>query len=116
MTDKVDELLARLDAATSAPEVRALTAELKQALADRGSRPRLRLRRTKTSGEASADSGRRIGPDEVDHDAEAIKTWPSHLRARLGRSAYSRVIDGRPVDDPGAHGQRNDARRWSPWR
>ncbi|MGW1505996.1 hypothetical protein ACWCQW_47365 [Streptomyces mirabilis] len=77
---------------------------------------RARHRREEVSGEDSADSGRRIGPDEVDRDAERIKTWPSHLRAKISRSPYSRVIDGRPVDDPGAHGRRSDLRRWSPWR
>ncbi|MFJ9909890.1 hypothetical protein ACIRVK_45170 [Streptomyces sp. NPDC101152] len=84
-----------------------LAAELKRA---RGGRPRLRRR----GREGDGDRGSR--PNEVDPDAEAIKSWPRELRARLGGSPYSRVIDGRPVDDPGGHGQRNDAHRWSPWR
>lgn len=112
MSDKVDELIVRLDAATSAAEVRALTAELKQALADRGSRPRPRLRRRR-----EAETLPEVSPEaERDPDAEAIRSWPRELRARLSRSAYSRVIDGRQVDDPGGHGERNDLRRWSPWR
>jgi hypothetical protein len=89
-----------------------LIAELERAT---GGRPRLGRRRGREgiSGGISQEALLEVSDEP---DAEAIKTWPPELRARLGRSAYSRVIDGRPVDDPGAHGQRNDLRRWSPWR
>src|SRR5882762_7413642 len=103
MTDKISELIDKIKAAQSLTERRALRAELRRAR-------RPRLRRARREGPISSE----IGPE--DPDAEAIKTWPPALRARLGRSPYSRVIDGRPVDDAGAHGQRNDLRRWSPWR
>ncbi|KUM69259.1 hypothetical protein [Streptomyces griseorubiginosus] len=86
-----------------------LMAELRRA---RGGRPRLRRERGVDDGENSMERSARPGQDP---DAEAIKTWPAALRARLGRSAYSRAIDGRPVEDPGGHGQRNDLRRWAPW-
>ena len=109
MSDKIEDLLAKIEAATSAAEVRALVAELRRVREE--GRPRLRLRRQRREDETQPEVS-----SEVDPDAEAIRSWPPSLRARLGRSAYSRVIDGRPVDDPGAHGQRNDLRRWSPWR
>ncbi|WP_055491020.1 hypothetical protein [Streptomyces sp. TP-A0356] len=44
-------------------------------------------------------------------DREAVKTWPPELRARLSRSAVSRVIDRSTLDDPGGWGAKNDARR-----
>lgn len=88
-----------------------LVAELDRA---RGGRPRLRRARGENISRET-QSGR-SRPDEVDQDAANIATWPPALRARLGRSPYSRKIDGRPVDDPGDHGRRNDLRRWSPWR
>ncbi|MEU7579144.1 hypothetical protein AB0B50_16260 [Streptomyces sp. NPDC041068] len=42
--------------------------------------------------DTTARPERRIVPDEVDQDAEAIKTWPPELRARLGSYALTRVI------------------------
>ncbi|PZH16777.1 hypothetical protein C1I97_06070 [Streptomyces sp. NTH33] len=44
-------------------------------------------------------------------EREAVKTWPPELRARLHRSAMSRVIDRPAVDDPGGWGVKNDLRR-----
>ena len=101
-----DRLAAELAADAPDPErVTRLANELRVELRRRG--------REGISGEISQETSREVSDDP---DAEAIKSWPPALRARLGQSAYSRVIDGRPVDDPGAHGQRNDLRRWSPWR
>ncbi|WP_406448987.1 hypothetical protein OH768_00950 [Streptomyces sp. NBC_01622] len=85
-----------------------LMSELERA---RGGRPR--RSRARISPEISADPGGRIRSDEVDQDTEAIKSWPPALRARL--RGTNRIIDGRP-EDPGGHGARNDALRWSPWR
>ncbi|MCQ4193868.1 hypothetical protein [Streptomyces parvulus] len=45
-------------------------------------------------------------------DSEAIKTWPRELRARLGRSPMSRVIDGSNAPhDPNDYGAKSDLRR-----
>ncbi|MFF3874673.1 hypothetical protein [Streptomyces sp. NPDC001978] len=43
--------------------------------------------------------------------AEQVAKLPAELRARLRRSAMSRVIDRRTLDDPGGWGEKNDARR-----
>ncbi|MFG2639286.1 hypothetical protein ACGFX8_37745 [Streptomyces sp. NPDC048362] len=43
-------------------------------------------------------------------DRAAVKTWPPELRARLSRSAMSRVIDRSTLDDPGGWGAKNDLR------
>lgn len=52
-------------------------------------------------------------PDGLtDADAEAIGTWPPELRARLNRSAFSRVIDrASSASDPENWGVENDIRR-----
>ncbi|MFF3658425.1 hypothetical protein [Streptomyces olivochromogenes] len=121
MSDKIEDLLTRIEAATSVAEVRALVTRLRRA----------RRRRDDVSAETSPDPGQGTGPDEVDHDTGAAESgsagtesvleqqlrgiWVTQAPPRR-RSPYSRVIDGRPVDDPGGYGQRNDARRWSPWR
>ncbi|WP_432019154.1 hypothetical protein [Streptomyces sp. 1222.5] len=43
-------------------------------------------------------------------DRAAVETWPPELRARLSRSAMSRVIDRSALDDPGGWGAKNDLR------
>ncbi len=55
-----------------------------------------------------------VDKDDV-HAQQLAGIWISDPPPRRG-SPYSRVIDGTPREDPGGHGRRNDARRWSPWR
>ncbi|MGW4545489.1 hypothetical protein ACWEN4_03810 [Streptomyces violaceorubidus] len=87
-----------------ARRVARLSAELKAA------RALWRRRRQDTADRAQPSAGRTAGP-AADPDAEAIKTWPRELRARLGRSSMSRVIDRPALDDPGDWGFKNDLRR-----
>ncbi len=102
-----------------------LMAELRRARGGRdpdrhllgGGRPRRRREGRIAELPIGPESGAQgTGPGEVDQDAEAIKTWPPELRAKIRRSPYARVIGDGPSGDPGGHGARNDARRWSPWR
>ncbi|MER5662319.1 hypothetical protein [Streptomyces mirabilis] len=120
MSDKIEDLLTRIEAATSVAQVRALVARLRREQA------RHRGRREEVSPEPETSPAQGTGPDEADHDTGAAGSgsagtesvleqqlrgiWVTQAPPRR-RSPYSRVIDGRPVDDPGGHGQRNDARR-----
>lgn len=104
-----------LAAAVAEPEpdpgkIEELTEELRRA---RGGRPR---RRRTGMQPGVSDDPERSALLSQDPDQEAISTWPPELRARLRPGGINRVIDRPPVDDPAGHGQRNDLRRWSPWR
>jgi hypothetical protein len=78
MTDKITELIGRINAASSITERRALRAELRRERR-RAEEPatggsRLRSRRARGVDADEGGPGRRIDLDEVDQDAEAIKT------------------------------------------
>lgn len=100
MSDRRKQIKKRLreikhDPASAGPgEVQRLTAEYV-----RLSRPR----RSPAAGTAPEPS--------ADPEAAAVETWPMELRARLHRSAASRVIDGSTLDDPESWGVKNDLRR-----
>ncbi len=55
-----------------------------------------------------------VDKDDV-HAQQLAGIWISDPPPRRG-SPYQRKIDGTPREDPGGHGRRNDAKRWSPWR
>ncbi|NUQ96253.1 MAG: hypothetical protein HOY79_06700 [Streptomyces sp.] len=48
--------------------------------------------------------------DLTEADRAAVASWPPELRARLSRSAMSRVIDRSTLDDPDGWGTRSDQR------
>ena len=66
------------------------------------------------SAERAPDPAPAVAPIRglTEADADAVATWPPELRARLQRSAFSRVIDrGSSVNDPDNWGAKNDLRR-----
>ncbi|MEU9641317.1 hypothetical protein [Streptomyces sp. NPDC048188] len=102
-----EELAAALAAdPPDARRVARLTAELKTARVHGGFRP---TDSPAYRAQPTAPARRPKAP--ADPDAEAIKTWPRELRARLGRSSMSRVIGGSALDDPNDWGAKNDLRR-----
>ncbi|MGW2169942.1 hypothetical protein ACWC1C_05345 [Streptomyces sp. NPDC001705] len=86
-----------------ARRVARLTAELKAA------RALWRRRRQETAVRAQPTAPAKPSPAA---DSEALATWPRELRARLGRSPMSRVIDGSNAPhDPNDYGAKSDLRR-----
>ncbi|MFD8392532.1 hypothetical protein ACFV2N_25885 [Streptomyces sp. NPDC059680] len=101
-TDRRKQIKRRLreinrDPSSAAPgEAQRLTAEYR------------RLQSAQRAPEPEPTVAPRDGLTEADR--AAVKTWPPELRARLSRSAMSRVIDRSTLDDPGGWGTKNDLR------
>ncbi|MER7799101.1 hypothetical protein ABTX71_02095 [Streptomyces parvulus] len=92
-----------------------IRARLRELTADPG-RPGAKAEAQRLRGEAArlkqqaAPAKQPTAP--ADAEAAALATWPRELRARRGRSAMSRVIDGSNAPhDPNDYGAKSDLRR-----